>query len=165
MVTMKIQILLFILMILPMMTNAAGGAMAQDRSQNRSQARPQKQLFNNRKIDGLDYRVFTWINTDFTHSLTQRLQMSWRGQIVTANMRAHYQYDWVKNPNSDNLSQFHNWEVWADITVRPVKGWLFSTNGFYRSKTRSLYRNTKDTYSISARIAKEFKRFTVYLEG
>jgi len=37
----EIQILLFILMILPMMTNAAGGAMAQDRSQSRSQDRSQ----------------------------------------------------------------------------------------------------------------------------
>jgi hypothetical protein len=123
------------------------------------------QLFNNRKIGGLDYRVYTWINTDFSHSLTQRLQMSWKGRMVTANMRAYYQYSWVKDPDSDDLSQFHNWEVRADITVRPFRGWVFSTDGFYRSNTRSLYRRAKDMYSVNARIAKEFKRFTVYLEG
>jgi hypothetical protein len=80
-------------------------------------------------------------------------------------MRAHYQYSWLKEPDSDDLSQFSNWEVRAEITVRPPGGWVFSTNGFYRSNTRSLYRNTKDIYTIGARIAKEFKRFTVYLEG
>lgn len=114
------------------------------------------QVFNNRKIGGLDYRVFTWINTDFTHSLMQSLQMNWRGRIVTANMRAYYQYSWVKNPDSVDLSLFHNWEVRGDIAVRPFRGWVFSTNGFYRSNTRSLYRRAKDMYSVSARIAKEF---------
>lgn len=123
------------------------------------------QTFNNRKIDGVDYRVFTWINTDFTRSLTQRLQLNWRSRFVAANMRAHYQYSWLNEPDTDDLSQFHNWEVRAEITVRPPGGWMFSTNGFYRSNTRSLYRQTKDIYTIGARIAKEFKRFTVYLEG
>lgn len=104
----------------------------------------------------MDYRVFTWINTDFTHSLMQSLQMNWRGRIVTANMRAYYQYSWVKNPDSVDLSLFHNWEVRGDIAVRPFRGWVFSTNGFYRSNTRSLYRRAKDMYSVSARIAKEF---------
>lgn len=113
----------------------------------------------------MDYRVFTWINTDFTRSLTQRLQVSWMGRIITANMLANYQHSWMKNPNSDDLTQAHNWEVRGDITVRPLEGWSVSTNGFYRSTISSLYNKAQDLYSVSARLTKEFKRLTVYLEG
>ena len=57
-----------------------------------------EQVFNNQKIDGMDYSIFSWINSDYTHSLSQSLQLSWKGRIVTANVQAIYQHKWMKDP-------------------------------------------------------------------
>ena len=71
----------------------------------------------------------------------------------------------MKNPQLDELDNSKNWDVMADVTVRPFAGWALSTNGFYRSNINTLYKRNRDMYSLSARLTKEFKRLTVYLEG
>ena len=116
-------------------------------------------------MNGLEYSIYTWINTDYTHSISQNLQLGWKGRIFSANLRALYQQNWMKNPNQDDLVDSKNWEVRADVTVRPFDGWVLSTNGYYRSNINTLYKRNKEMYSLSERITKEFKRLTLYLEG
>ena len=120
-----------------------------------------EEVFNDQMIDGQEYSIYTWINTDYTHSFTQSLQLGWKGRIISANMRAHYQQNWMKNPQLDDLDNSKNWDVMADVTVRPFAGWALSTNGFYRSNINTLYKRNRDMYSLSARLTKEFKRLTV----
>ena len=124
-----------------------------------------EEVFNTQMIDGQEYSIYTWINTDYTHSISQNLQLGWKGKTFSANMRALYQHNWMNNPNADELVSSKNWEVRADFTVKPFDGWALSANGYYRSNINTLYKKNKDRYSLSARITKEFKRLSVYLEG
>ena len=124
-----------------------------------------EQLFINQMIDGQVYRIFTWVNSAYGHSFTQRLQAGWRGKFLSANVQGNYQHNALMNADSDEMENFNNWEVRADITARTTNGWSFSTNGFYRSDSQSLYSRKKNVYTINTRIAKEFKHITIYLDG
>ena len=45
------------------------------------------------------------------------------------------------------------------------KGWSLDINGRYRSKQATFYSSTKAQGELNARIIKDFKNVTLYLEG
>ena len=124
-----------------------------------------EQFFYDDVIDGQNFRIFTWQNSAYSHIFTERLQLSWNGQVLSSNVNVNFQQKKQTNPIQEKTSQFNHWNITADITVRPGQGWSISTSGSYNGNNRSLYRLVKQYYTLNARITKEFKRIAVYLEG
>ncbi len=65
----------------------------------------------------------------------------------------------------DNISKTHYTELSLDTSFQPGRGWTFSANGFYRGEVQNFYSLLGAYYTLNTRIEKQFKSFTVSLEG
>ena len=58
-----------------------------------------------------------------------------------------------------------DWRLWADATLTLPKNWKVSADMNYRSNVATFFTIFKQYCELNARVQKEFKRFTLYLEG
>lgn len=124
-----------------------------------------EQYFLEQEIDGNDYKVFSWINTAYGHTFIQNVQLGWNGQVLSSNLQVNYEQRKRTALLAQTESKSNTWTLMADISVRLGKGWTFSADGSYIGDIENLYSLTKKHFTVNSRIAKEFKNFSLYLEG
>ena len=117
------------------------------------------------EIDNRTYKVFTWLNDidSYVFGMTHRL--GWRGKVLSANLAVDYNYTVREWRNSDKVKESIDWRATADVTAHLKKGWTFSTDVKYQSAVATFFALFKEYCVLNARIQKEFKRFTLSLEG
>jgi len=123
------------------------------------------QTWSNEEIDGRQYKVFKWLNSANSHSLGLSENLGWRGKVITANLGITYnQSRRIANSNGAVKNSF-DWKLNGDISANLGKGWSMGVNAKYQSKVATFFTIFKQYCELNARVQKEFKRFTLYLEG
>lgn len=123
------------------------------------------QTWTNEEIDGRQYKVFKWLNSASSHSLGLSENLGWRGKIITANLGITYnQSHRIANSNGAIKNSF-DWKLTGDISAKLGKGWSAGMNAKYQSKVATFFTIFKQYCELNARVQKDFKRFSLYLEG
>ena len=123
------------------------------------------QTWTNEEIDGRQYKVFKWLNSASSYSLGLSENLGWRGKVITANLGVTYNQS-RRIANSDGaVKNSFDWKLSGDITANLGKGWSVGADARYQSKVATFFTIFKQYCELNARVQKEFKRFTLYLEG
>ena len=117
------------------------------------------------EIDNRTYKVFTWLNDIDSYVFGMSHRLGWRGKVLSANLAVDYNYTVREWRNSDKVKESIDWRATADVTAHLKKGWTFSTDVKYQSAVATFFALFKEYCVLNARIQKEFKRFTLSLEG
>ena len=123
------------------------------------------QTWTNEEIDGREYKVFHWINSSDSHSAGITEKLGWRGRVITANLGVTYNQNRRKAKTSDTIKKSFDWRLNADVSAKLGKGWSMGVNAKYQSKVATFFTIFKQYCELNANIQKEFKHFTLYLEG
>lgn len=123
------------------------------------------QTWSNEEIEGRQYKVFRWINSSDSHSVGLIENLGWRGKIITANIELKYNQNQRKSKTSDAVKKSFDWRLNADIMANMGKGWSMGVNAAYQSKVATFFTIFKEYCVLNAKVQKEFKNFTLYLEG
>ena len=67
--------------------------------------------------------------------------------------------------SGDTVKDSFNWGLNGDILARLGKGWSLGADAHYQSKVATFFTIFKEYCELNARVQKEFKRVTLYLEG
>ena len=124
-----------------------------------------EQFFWDDEIEGKNYRIFSWVNTAYGHTFVQNLQLGWNGRVFSSTLQVNYRQKQQKALIADTENKANDWELLADVGIRPGRGWSFTARGQYQGDIRTLYSLTHQYYTVNARISKEFRQFSLYLEG
>ena len=123
------------------------------------------QTWSNEEIDGRQYKVFKWLNSANSHTLGLSENLGWRGKVITANLGINYnQSRRIANSNGAVKNSF-DWKLNGDISANLGKGWSMGVNAKYQSKVATFFTIFKQYCELKAWVQKDFKRFSVYLEG
>lgn len=123
------------------------------------------QTWTNEEIDGRQYKVFKWLNSANSHTLGLSENLGWRGKIITANLAVNYnQSHRIANSNGAIKNSF-DWKLTGDISAKLGKGWSAGLNAKYQSKVATFFTIFKQYCELKARVQKDFKQFSLYLEG
>ena len=123
------------------------------------------QTWSNEEIDGRLYKVFRWINSSDSHSAGLTEKLGWRGKVITANLGLTYNQNQRKAKTSGTVKRSFDWRLNADVTAHLKKGWSLGVNARYQSSVATFFTIFKEHCELNANIQKEFKHFTLYLEG
>lgn len=123
------------------------------------------QTWSNEEIDGRQYKVFRWLNSSDSHSLGIQENLGWRGSIITANLGLTYNQNRRKAKTGDTVKNSFDWRLNADVSANLGKGWSMGVNAKYQSKVATFFTIFKQYCELNARVQKDFKHFTLYLEG
>ncbi len=123
------------------------------------------QTWTNEEIEGRQYKVFKWLNSANSHTVGFSENLGWRGKVITANLGVTYnQSRRIANSNGAVKNSF-DWKLNGDITANLGKGWSMGLNAKYQSKVATFFTIFKQYCELKARVQKDFKHFTLYLEG
>ena len=123
------------------------------------------QTWTNEEIDGRQYKVFKWLNSANSYTLGLSENLGWRGKIITANLAVNYnQSHRIANSNGAIKNSF-DWKLTCDISAKLGKGWSAGLNAKYQSKVATFFTIFKQYCELKARVQKDFKQFSLYLEG
>jgi len=117
------------------------------------------------EIDNRSYKVFTWLNGADSRIQSVSQRVGWRGKVLSANLGVDYNYTVRTWRDSDRIKKSTDWRAMADISARLKKGWTFSTDINYQSAVSTFFAIFKEYCVLNARIQKDFKHFTLYLQG
>lgn len=123
------------------------------------------QTWTNEEIDGRMYKVFHWINSADSRSLGLLQTVGWHGRIINANAEIKYNRSRRVSKDNGNTKDSYDWCLKGDITALLGKGWSVGTNVKYQSKVKTFFTMFDQYCELNARITKEFKKFTLFLEG
>lgn len=123
------------------------------------------QTWSNEEIDGRQYKVFRWINSSDSHSAGITEKLGWKGKIITANLELTYNQNHRNAKEGSKVKQSFDWRLNTDIMANLGKGWSIGYKAKYRSKVATFFTIFKEYCELSAIVQKDFKNFTLYLEG
>ena len=123
------------------------------------------QTWTNEEIDGRQYKVFHWLNSSNSHSVGLTQKLGWRGKVIVANAGITYNQSRRTAKDSDKVKNSFDWKLTADATAFLGKGWSIGVDAKYQSKVATFFTIFKQYCELNARIQKDFKKFTLYLQG
>lgn len=123
------------------------------------------QTWTNEEIDGRLYKVFQWLNSSDSRAFGIAQSVGWRGKVITANASVTYNRTRRVSRTSGAVKDNFDWRLNTDITAKLGRGWTLGADARYQSKTATFFTMFKGYCTFNARVQKEFKRFTLYLEG
>ena len=123
------------------------------------------QTWSNKEIDGRPYKVFEWLNSADSRTAGFIQSLGWRGKIITANASITYNKSRRIARSDGTIKNSFDWSLKGDIAANLGKGWTVSANAKYQSKVATFFTLFKQYCELNARVQKDFKTFTVYLEG
>jgi hypothetical protein len=123
------------------------------------------QTWSNEEIDGRMYKVFRWLNSSDSRSVGLTQQLGWQGKVITAHTGMTYTQSRRRAKSGDTVKDSFNWGLNGDILARLGKGWSLGADAHYQSKVATFFTIFKEYCELNARVQKEFKRVTLYLEG
>ena len=123
------------------------------------------QTWTNEEIDGRQYKVFHWLNSSNSQSVGLAQKFSWNGKVIVANAGITYNKSRRTATNSDKVKDSFDWKLNADVTANLGKGWSIGADAKYQSKVATFFTIFKQYCELNARIQKDFKKFTLYLQA
>ena len=123
------------------------------------------QTWTNEEIDGRMYKVFHWLNSADSRSLGLSQTLGWRGKVIDANAEIKYNRSSRVAKNNGNVKDSYDWCFKGDVTAILGKGWSMGANFKYQSKVKTFFTIFDQYCELNARVTKEFKKFTIFLEG
>lgn len=123
------------------------------------------QTWSNKTIEGREYKVFEWINSADSRTLGLTQVLGWHGRIIDANAELSYNNSRRIAKDKGTFKDSFDWCLKGDVTAFLGKGWSVGSKVKYQSKVATFFTIFKEYCELSARINKDFKRFSVYLEG
>jgi len=123
------------------------------------------QTWTNEEIDGRQYKVFHWLNSSNSRSVGLTQKLGWRGKVIVANAGITYNQSRRRAMDSDKVKNSFDWRLNADVTAFLGKGWSVGADARYQSKVATFFTIFKEYCELNVRIQKDFKKFTLYLQG
>jgi hypothetical protein len=123
------------------------------------------QTWTNEEIDGRQYKVFHWLNSSNSRSVGLTQKLGWRGKVIVANAGVTYNQSRRRAKDSDKVKNSFDWRLNADVTAFLGKGWSIGADARYQSKVATFFTIFKEYCELNVRIQKDFKKFTLYLQG
>ena len=123
------------------------------------------QTWSNEEIDGRQYKVFRWLNSADSRSLGITQKLGWRGKVITANAGITYNRSRRVAKSNGAVKDNFDWKLTGDISADLGKGWSMGADVKYQSKVATFFTIFKEYCQLNAFVQKEFKRFTLYLQG
>lgn len=123
------------------------------------------QTWTNEEIDGRQYKVFHWLNSSNSRSVGLTQKLGWRGKVIVANVGITYNQSSRTAKDSDKVKNSFDWKLTSDITAFLGKGWSVGADAKYQSKVATFFTIFKQYCELNVRIQKDFKKFTLYLQG
>ena len=123
------------------------------------------QTWSNKVIDNREYKVFEWLNSADSHTLGLSQSFGWRGKVITANAGINYNRSRRIAKKDGAVKNNFDWKLTADIAANLGKGWSIGTDIKYQSKVATFFTIFKQYCELNAFVQKEFKQFTLYLQG
>ena len=123
------------------------------------------QTWTNEEIEGRQYKVFHWLNSSNSRSVGLTQKLGWRGKVIVANAGITYNQSRRTAKDSDKIKDSFDWKLNADVTAFLGKGWSIGVDARYQSKVATFFTIFKQYCELNARIQKDFKKFTLYLQG
>ena len=123
------------------------------------------QTWTNEEIDGRQYKVFHWLNSSNSHSVGLTQKLGWRGKVIVANAGITYNQSRRTAMDSGKVKNSFDWRLNTDVTAFLGKGWSIGADARYQSKVATFFTIFKQYCELNVRIQKDFKKFTLYLQG
>lgn len=123
------------------------------------------QTWTNEEIEGRQYKVFRWLNSADSRSFGFTQKLGWHGKIITANAGITYKQTGRTAKSNGALKKSFDWRLNSDIAANLGKGWSIGASTKYQSKVATFFTIFKEYCELNAFVKKDFKRFTLYLEG
>lgn len=117
-------------------------------------------------IDEYRFKVFHWVNASDNRSVGFTQKLGWRGKIIEANAVVAFNLSKLTPKNVESpVKKNFDWRFNADIAAHLGKGWSVAADAFYKSKTITYYSSQKSRFVLNVRAQKDFKQFSLFLEG
>lgn len=116
-------------------------------------------------IEGRQYKVFEWINSADSRTLGLKQNLGWHGKVIDANAEISYNKTRRIAKDKGTFKDNFDWCLKGDVTAFLGKGWSIGSKVKYQSKVATFYTIFKEYCELSAKINKDFKNFSIYLEG
>lgn len=123
------------------------------------------QTFRIEKIDGREYKVFTWMNSSNSHVGGINNWIAWSGKWVDAKLNVKYEHTYRLAEQEDKKQHTDDWRIQADFLLKLGNGWSIGADLNYKSPKMTLHTLMTDYWTLNARVQKKFKDFTVYFQG
>lgn len=123
------------------------------------------QTWTNEEIDGRQYKVFHWLNSSNSRSVGLTQKLGWRGKVIVANAGITYNQSRRTAKDGDKVKNSFDWKLTSDVTAFLGKGWSVGADAKYQSKVATFFTIFKQYCEFNVRIQKDFKTFTLYLQG
>lgn len=111
-----------------------------------------------------ELRIYTWINSG--HSTDSSIKLSLRADLKNfyATLSGYYNY-FIGYDDAGDATRSSDWGIDCDATLKIKGGWIFNVKGRYQSKIIRTYSSITEYIGCDARVTKDFKRFSVFLQG
>lgn len=111
-----------------------------------------------------EYRIYSWINSG--HSTDNRIKLTMKADLKNfkAELGGYYNY-FIGYNNAGDVTRSSDYGLNGDATLWVKGGWIFNLKGRYQSKIIRTYSSITEYIGCDVKVTKDFKRFSVYLEG
>jgi len=123
------------------------------------------QTWTNEEIGGREYKVFKWINAADSYTIGVSEKLGWQGEIISANVGISYNQSRRIAKSDGAIKDSYYWLLHGDIAANLNKGWSVGAYAHYQSNVATFFTLFKQYCVLNLRIKKDFKRFSVFLEG
>lgn len=124
-----------------------------------------EQTFYSDVINWRVYKIFTWINAADCNGWKISQELGWNGNVFKANVGADVNRVHRLWKEREEIVTDYDWRLKADATLAFGKGWSLGADFNYTSRIRTLFSRISPYYKVNAWIQKDFKKFTIYLQG
>jgi hypothetical protein len=124
-----------------------------------------EQTWTNEEIGGREYKVFKWLNAADSRTVGISEKLGWQGEIITAHAGVSYNQSRRKAKIDGAIKDSYYWLLMGDISANLGKGWSMGADAHYRSNVATFFTLFKEYCELNVHVRKDFKRFSVFLEG
>ena len=123
------------------------------------------QTWTNEEIGGREYKVFKWLNSADSRTVGVSEKLGWHGEIITANLGVSFNQSRRKAKSDGAIKDSYFWLLMGDISANLGKGWSIGSDAHYQSQVATFFTIFKEYCELNVHVKKDFKRFSLYLEG
>jgi len=124
-----------------------------------------EKTYNNQEIDGVKYRVYTWINSGFSGTSNAKLDVKWSGIRFKADAGCNFNYFCGYNAAMKE-TRSSDFSLKANASYFWGKGWTTLLRSRYQSKIIRSYTSTTGYVGLDVRVSKVIgSHWNVFIEG
>ena len=123
------------------------------------------QTWTEEEIEGRLYKVFTWTDAADSWALGIAQKLGYEGKYLSAHAGVVYNLTERIARDSGKKKDATDWTLTADAEGRLGRGWTVKADARYRSKVATFFSIFGEYCVLNARIQKQWKDLTIYVEG